>query len=225
MLLAWKKARVVTYAGYIIGFPNDTRESISEDVEIIKRELPIDILTFYYLTPLPGSEDHKALWQKNVWMDPDLNKYDVEHPVTDHPRMTRGRMDRGLRSGLEEFLYASAFLWRRLYVVAEPAARFSRGLSPCCSLIRSLGHSKRSTPSKADFYAGGIGGTVGGASVEPIWSFYSKYAFEFLHKQAVVITALARFDAVHVACAPRSGSLQLYRSGDPRGHARRRGVA
>jgi hypothetical protein len=24
MLLAWKSARVITYAGYIIGFPNDT---------------------------------------------------------------------------------------------------------------------------------------------------------------------------------------------------------
>src|SRR5262249_40587171 len=28
MLLAWKKAGVITYAGYILGFPNDTVESI-----------------------------------------------------------------------------------------------------------------------------------------------------------------------------------------------------
>ena len=29
---------------------------------------------FFVLTPLPGSEDHKILFEKNVWMDPDMNK-------------------------------------------------------------------------------------------------------------------------------------------------------
>ena len=52
---------VITYAGYILGFPTDTPESIARDIEIIKRELPIDILEFFFLTPLPGSEDHKKL--------------------------------------------------------------------------------------------------------------------------------------------------------------------
>ena len=33
------------------------------------------------LTPLPGSEDHQVLWRKGVDMDPDLNKYDLEHVV------------------------------------------------------------------------------------------------------------------------------------------------
>jgi hypothetical protein len=41
------------------------------------------------LTPLPGSEDHKVLYEKGVWMDPDMNKYDVEHVVTAHPKMTQ----------------------------------------------------------------------------------------------------------------------------------------
>ena len=41
--------------------PADTKESILRDIEIIKRELPIDILEFFFLTPLPGSEDHKVL--------------------------------------------------------------------------------------------------------------------------------------------------------------------
>jgi hypothetical protein len=89
MLLAWKDARVITYAGYILGFPNDTVQSIREDIEIIKKELPIDILEFFCLTPLPGSEDHKVLWEKGVPMDSDMNDYDVEHVVTDHPKMTR----------------------------------------------------------------------------------------------------------------------------------------
>ncbi len=46
-------------------------------MEIIKKELQLDILELFILTPLPGSEDHLNLWKQGVWMDSDLNKYDV----------------------------------------------------------------------------------------------------------------------------------------------------
>jgi hypothetical protein len=88
MLLEWKRVGIITYAGYILGFENDTPESIRHDLEIIKKELPLDMLEFFILTPLPGSEDHKVLHEKGVWMDPDMNKYDVEHVVTAHAKMT-----------------------------------------------------------------------------------------------------------------------------------------
>ena len=61
MLQKWRAHGAITYAGYILGFPADTKESILRDIEIIKRELPLDILEFFFLTPLPGSEDHKKL--------------------------------------------------------------------------------------------------------------------------------------------------------------------
>ena len=89
MFHAWRKAKVMTYAGYILGFPTDTPESIARDIEIIKKELPVDILEFFYLTPLPGSEDHKILHMKGMPMDPDLNKYDLEHACTAHPIMSK----------------------------------------------------------------------------------------------------------------------------------------
>ena len=88
MLQKWAGHGAITCAGYILGFPGDTKESILRDIEIIKRELPVDILEFFFLTPLPGSEDHKALWSKGVWMDADLNKYDLNHRVSHHPKMS-----------------------------------------------------------------------------------------------------------------------------------------
>src|SRR5262249_18423112 len=89
MLQAWRRAKVMTWAGYILGFPTDTPESIARDIEIIKKELPIDILEFFFLTPLPGSEDHQKLAARGVAMDPDLNNYDLEHVCTNHAIMSR----------------------------------------------------------------------------------------------------------------------------------------
>ncbi len=88
MLQRWKAVRVVTYCGYILGFPADSPENILRDIEIIKNELPVDLLEFFCLTPLPGSEDHKKLEAQGVWMDPDMNKYDLEHVTTAHNQMS-----------------------------------------------------------------------------------------------------------------------------------------
>ncbi len=88
MILSWKRYPVVLIAGYIIGLPNDTRESIITDVETIKRELALDILYFTFITPLPGSEDHKNMYTQQLWMDEDLNKYDLYHRVIHHSKMS-----------------------------------------------------------------------------------------------------------------------------------------
>jgi hypothetical protein len=82
---------VITHAGYILGFPADTPESIERDIRVLQQELPIDILEFFVMTPLPGSADHKEMYERGVWMDPDMNKYDSEHVTTGHPRMTAGQ--------------------------------------------------------------------------------------------------------------------------------------
>ena len=85
MFQAWKEAGIVTYAGFIMGLPGDTPETIKRDIEIVQKELPVDLLEFTMLTPLPGSEDHQKLHEKGVWMDPDLNKYDLETVTVEAP--------------------------------------------------------------------------------------------------------------------------------------------
>ncbi|HVZ51575.1 MAG TPA: radical SAM protein [Pseudolabrys sp.] len=104
MLQMWRNHGAITYAGYILGFPADTKASILRDIEIIKRELPIDILEFFFLTPLPGSEDHKNLAAKGVWMDPDMNKYDLNHRVSHHSgKMSDAEWEEAYRAAWHTF--------------------------------------------------------------------------------------------------------------------------
>ena len=104
MLLEWQKTGILIYAGYITGFPHDTAKLILNDLEVIKKELPIDVLEIHCLTPLPGSEDHQKLFRAGAWMDPDLNKYDLHHITCEHPRMSK-----------EEWAYAYQESWKRYY--------------------------------------------------------------------------------------------------------------
>jgi hypothetical protein len=53
--LSGASKKVLTYAGYILGFPTDNARDVARDIEIIKKRVPIDVLEFACRTPLPGS--------------------------------------------------------------------------------------------------------------------------------------------------------------------------
>ena len=118
----WHERGVFTVAGYILGFPGDTRESILRDIEIIKRELPIDILEFFFLTPLPGSEDHLKLHKAGAWMDPDLNKYDLHHRVSHHDTMSDAEWEEAYRAAWDAY-----FTWEHMETVTRRHARLKGG--------------------------------------------------------------------------------------------------
>jgi radical SAM superfamily enzyme YgiQ (UPF0313 family) len=183
LLLAWKAVGIWTYAGYIIGFPNDTSQSVRHDIEIIKRELPLDILEFFFLTPLPGSEDHKTLWSKGVAMDPDLNKYDLEHAVAAHPRMSKVEWEQ---------LYWDAWT---IYYTPEHMERIMRrarasGVDVSRLMPIILWFSSSLAVEKVHPLQGGIlrlknrHDRRSGMPTEPAWSFYLRYAAELVTKHA-----------------------------------------
>ncbi len=92
MLQAWHAAGALTLAGCIIGFPSDTPETVRRDIRIIQRELPIDLLYFFILTPLPGSQDHKELVEKGVPLEADMNDYDSVHVAMPHEWMSKDEL-------------------------------------------------------------------------------------------------------------------------------------
>jgi Radical SAM superfamily len=183
MVLAWKQAKVLTYAGYILGFPADTPASIREDIEIIKKELPLDILEFFCLTPLPGSEDHKVLWQKGVWMDPDMNKYDLEQVVTAHARMSREDWAQIYRDAWDIY-YTPA----HMETILRRAAACDVGISHLTGMLSMF--SKAVAIENVHPLQGGLFRRKYrldrryGMPIEPVWAFYPKYGWEVLSKHA-----------------------------------------
>jgi hypothetical protein len=183
MLQAWHGVGVLTYAGYILGFPEDTPETIRRDLAIIQRELPVDILEFFILTPLPGSKDHQRLVEAGVAMDEDMNNYDTQHVVTAHPRMTKAEWEGIFREAWD--LYYSpehvATVLRRCRVwgydpkemmgklFAFHAPMVFEGLHPLEGGLIRIKRRRDRRP---------------GLPIESPLTFYPKLAYEFVRKYA-----------------------------------------
>src|SRR5262249_46368250 len=159
---------------------------VRQDIEIIQRELPVDVLEFFFLTPLPGSEDHKALWSKGVEMDSDLNKYDLEHAVIAHPNMSKPEWEQ---------LYRDAW---RLYYTPEHIRTILRRAKACGASRRDIFHLMQSivwfahSPEieRVHPLQGGLLRLKRRSErrptlpIEPAWRFYPGLVREFIVKQA-----------------------------------------
>jgi radical SAM superfamily enzyme YgiQ (UPF0313 family) len=100
---AWHRVRVSTHVGYIIGFPHDSEESVAADVEKLMTEVRPHRASFFMLTPLPGSRDHKHMVEAGAPMDSDYNTYDSFHESMPHPLMKDGAWSRAYRKAWATF--------------------------------------------------------------------------------------------------------------------------
>jgi radical SAM superfamily enzyme YgiQ (UPF0313 family) len=100
----WHDAGIVVHTGYIIGLPWDSKEQVSQDIRFLMEEIGPDQASFFMLTPLPGSHDHREMKKHGDWMDPDFNKRDSFHATIEHPRMSA-----------EEWTEAYEDAWKTFY--------------------------------------------------------------------------------------------------------------
>src|SRR5688500_8613543 len=196
MLLAWKKAGVLTYCGYILGFPGDTPESIVHDIKVIQKELPVDLLEFFYLTPLPGSEDHKKLHEAGVAMDADLNKYDLNHDVTGHGRMTREDWRETYHAAWETYYtdeHVETVLRRAIATGTSPGkTMFFIVWFKGCIDIEGI------HPLEGGFFRRKVrSNRRTGFAIENALVFYPKYFFETLGKQLKWISLYTRMRLIY----------------------------
>ena len=126
------------------------------------------------------------MWEKGVWMDPDINLYDLEHMVTRDPRMTRQEWQE---------LYWSA--WRTFYTPEHIETILRRAAASNCAMSRLQGnlYACSTTPELEGItpYQGGVlrrkyrRDRRPGMPIEPIWAFYPKLVSEFVTKNSRAI--------------------------------------
>ncbi|MBI4528859.1 MAG: radical SAM protein [Deltaproteobacteria bacterium] len=100
----WHDAGIVVHTGYIIGLPWDTKEQVARDIRYLIDVIQPDQASFFMLTPLPGSHDHREMKKRGEWMDRDFNKRDSFHATIEHPRMSA-----------EEWTEAYEEAWKTFY--------------------------------------------------------------------------------------------------------------
>ncbi|HEX9788317.1 MAG TPA: hypothetical protein VGB09_09835, partial [Candidatus Binatia bacterium] len=111
----WHDAGVLVHTGYIIGLPWDSTKQVADDVRFLIDEVGPDQASFFMLTPLPGSHDHREMKKRGDWMDPDFNKRDSFHATIKHPLMTA-----------DEWTEAYEKAWRSFYSKENMIRNLSR---------------------------------------------------------------------------------------------------
>jgi len=191
MLLAWRAQGIMTLAGYILGFPADTPATIRRDIAIIQKELPLDVLEFFCLTPLPGSEDHQTLWKSGIAMDTDLNRYDVEHVCTAHPKMTKQEWEEIYREAwslyytpkhMKTLLRRAAASGLPMHSLVKVLATFAttvrlENVHPLQAGIIRLKHPSERRPD---------------LPAESVWVFWFRFVWQSVYKHAVLSGTIAR---------------------------------
>jgi hypothetical protein len=200
MLLAWKAQGIMTLAGYILGFPADTPASIRRDIEIIQRELPLDVVEFFCLTPLPGSEDHQGLWAKDIPMRADLNDYDLEHVCTAHAKMSQAEWEAIYREAWSLYYTPKHMrtLMRRAAATGLPMGSLLKLLITFGTTVRlenvhplqsGILRLKRPTERRS------------GLPRESAWVFWPRFAWETLYKHMILTGVIARLFLMRLAIA------------------------
>lgn len=103
MIAMYQEAGISAHVAYIIGFPFDSEESVARDIARLQEELNAPQASFFMLTPLPGSMDHKMALSRGTLMDADLNNFDSSHETFRHERMPSGAWSRAYESAWRNF--------------------------------------------------------------------------------------------------------------------------
>jgi radical SAM superfamily enzyme YgiQ (UPF0313 family) len=79
----WHRAGVSVHAGYMLGFPFDGPDCGRIAARMLKK-IGFDIVSFFIMTPLPGTEDQVRFTKEGAIIDWDFNNLDSQHVTLKH---------------------------------------------------------------------------------------------------------------------------------------------
>jgi radical SAM superfamily enzyme YgiQ (UPF0313 family) len=118
----WHRAGISVHAGYMLGFPFDGPDCGRIAARMLK-QIGFDIVSFFIMTPLPGTEDQIRYARDGEILDWDFNNLDSQHVTLKHERMDKFLWMKAYTEAFKKF-YSP---WRLLHTVFTVAG--GRGLS------------------------------------------------------------------------------------------------
>jgi hypothetical protein len=114
---ACRENGITSHFSCILGFPQDTKESLREDLEKLRAMRP-DVATFYILTPLPGTEQFEDFLAKGLITETNLDRADGKCVTWRHPHLSSQQLLDALYRAYRRFypckdlLSKTVQLWR-----------------------------------------------------------------------------------------------------------------
>jgi hypothetical protein len=84
----WHKVGVSVHAGYMLGFPFDGPDCGRVAAATLKK-IGFDIVSFFIMTPLPGTEDQVRFTKEGAIIDWDFNQLDSQHVTLKHDKLDK----------------------------------------------------------------------------------------------------------------------------------------
>jgi hypothetical protein len=149
-----REHRISSHFSNILGFPEDTEESIRGHAEAL-RGLDPDVASFYVLTPIPGTEQCDDFLSRGWVSERNLDRFDGSTLTWTHPRLRPERLARLL---LES--YRGFYGWKSILRKAVAVARGRRDFRTGQTLFAILGQAglvRWAIPRGEHPMAGGVG--------------------------------------------------------------------
>ena len=108
-----RKANILVHGDFIIGLPGETKETIEETKEIIKKVRP-DILQVAVATPFPGTEFYDTCLAKDYLsttnMDDYLDENGNQQSVISYPNLTSQQIDDAVNDILYSYYFSPSYI-------------------------------------------------------------------------------------------------------------------
>jgi radical SAM superfamily enzyme YgiQ (UPF0313 family) len=112
----WHRVGVSVHAGYMLGFPFDGPDCGRIAAQTLKK-IGFDIVSFFILTPLPGTEDQIRSAKEGAIIDWDFNNLDSQHVTLKHEKLDKASWLQAYRDAFSGF-YSLPRLLHTIFTVA-----------------------------------------------------------------------------------------------------------
>ena len=128
----WHKVGVSVHAGYMLGFPFDGPDCGRVAAATLKK-IGFDIVSFFIMTPLPGTEDQVRFTKEGAIIDWDFNQLDSQHVTLKHDKLDKESWLGAYRDAYTGFYSIPRFLHTMFTVCAGRGLARKRGWVCCAS--------------------------------------------------------------------------------------------